>query len=136
MALASAAESGSPPRAWPLVVIGGWSALLFLAGLTVVGAFGSYAGSFYWFTIPFLAASGLCAAAAAAGACWRGGRARVFRIVAPLHALLILPSALAMALWPGGDDGPGMAWQLFIFGGSAVALVLAVVLMAVKRRAG
>jgi len=134
MTLASAAGSGRSPRAWALVVIAGWSACLLLAGLTVVGAFGFYAGSFYWFTVPFLVAAGLCAAGATAGLWSRHLRARLFRIVAPCHALLILPCALGMALWPGGDDGPGMAWTVLIGGGSIVALVLAVSLAVVTRR--
>ena len=100
----------------PLLIVAGWSVCLFLASLTVVGAFGFYAGSFYWFTIPFIAASGMCTATAIVGLCWRARRRVVFWVAAPWHALLILPFAFAMAQWPGGDDGPGMAWMLLIGG--------------------
>jgi hypothetical protein len=113
----------------PLIVIGGWSACLCLASLIVVGAFGFYAGRFYWFTSPFIVASGLCAATAIWGVSSRSQRSAVFWIVAPWQALLFPAFAFAMAQWPGGDDGPGMAWLLPVGGGSALASVLSFALM-------
>jgi len=67
-------------------------------------------------------------------------RVDLFWIVIPLHGLLFLPFHFAITRWPGGDDGPGMAWMLFVGGGSciagALALVLAVigVVITVRRR--
>jgi hypothetical protein len=123
-----------------LVLIGVWSACLFIAGLTFAGAFASDAGSFYWFTLPFLADTAVCVVLCCAGVVIRRTRQTVFWVVAPFHALLFVPFLFAMALWPGGDDGPGLAWLFLIGGGSLIAFFLSGTLMTIvcvlkKRRA-
>lgn len=95
----------------------------------MVGVFQVYPGNFYWFTVPFIAASGSCAVAAVVGLCWRARRSAVFWIVGPCHTALLVPFLFAMVQWPGGDDGPGMAWLFLIGAGSVVAFLLGAALM-------
>ena len=48
-------------------------------------------------------------------------------IVTTLHAILAATYEWAMLQWPGGDDGGGMAWQLFIGVLTAVSVSIAAV---------
>lgn len=115
-----------------LIIIGIWSLCLFLLSLLIVGAFGSlYDGSFYPFTLPFIVLAGTCVAVAVAGLVGKRIRSTMFWIAAPMHGLLFLPFQFAISRWPGGDDGPGMAWLLFVGGGSCIAGVLSLVLIVI-----
>jgi hypothetical protein len=78
----------------------------------ITGILPGYAGSFYWFTIPHLVLLPLSLAAVIADFRLEGRLA--FR-----GALICLGCALptflfAMNQWPGGDDGPGMAWAFVV----------------------
>ena len=95
--------------AWPLSLLV-CTTLLTQSWLayTVTGLFPGYAGSFYWFTVPHLIVLPLSAGLVVAGAVRqrRGTWTASF-----LSVCGILPTWLFAAVsWPGGDDGPGMAW--------------------------
>ncbi len=123
-----------------LIIIAVWSASLFVVSLLVVGVFPFYRGDFFWFTFPFIAASGLCAAIAILGIFQPRRRRAFFRIVTSWHALLFLPVAFAMDLWPPGDHETAVVWLLIIGGGSIVAFALALALIIIvwltERRTG
>jgi hypothetical protein len=126
-----------------LIIAGIWSAVLLFLSLAITGAFGPlYSGSFYPFTLPFIISTAVLVALVIAGLIIKRARAVLFWIVIPLHGLLFLPFHFAITRWPGGDDGPGMAWLCLVGGGSCIAGVLAPVLaitgvvITVRRRKG
>ena len=113
-----------------LIIVGIWSLVLLFISLAIVGALGTlYDGSFYPFTLPFIVWAGLCAILSIIGLVTTRTRSAVFWVVTPLHGLLFLPFRFAIKRWPGGDDGPGMAWAFFVGGGSCIAGLLALVLI-------
>ena len=75
---------------------------------SITGIVGGYAGSFYWFTIPHLLLVPLSAVMVALHAILR----KEGTLTASFLCLscLLLTWLYAGAHWPGGDDGPGMAW--------------------------
>ena len=84
--------------------------LLFHAWMayTVTGILPGYAGSFYWFTIPHLLLLPLSVVAVVLDAV-RHQRATLITALICLSCLL--PTwFFASIQWPGGNDGPGMAW--------------------------
>jgi len=112
-----------------LVIVGVWSVILLLLALTITGAFGDvYAGSFYSFTLPFIIMAATLAVLALAGLLLRPVRGVIFWLAIPLHGFLFVPFLCAIVRWPGGDDGPGMAWLLFVGGGSCIAAISSLVL--------
>ena len=75
---------------------------------TVTGILPGYAGSFYWFTIPHLVLLPLSIVLVVLDSMHR--KRAVF-----IGTFICLPCLLptwyfASSQWPGGDDGPGMAW--------------------------
>jgi len=113
-----------------LVIAGVWSTLLLLLALTITGTFGdAYAGSFYSFTLPFIVMAATVAALSLAGLLLSRARRVLFWLVVPLHGLLFVPFLHAMVRWPGGDDGPGMAWMFFVGVGSLIAGLQSLVLV-------
>ena len=116
-----------------LIVVGIWSAILLFISLAIVGALGPlYDGSFYPFTLPFIVWAGLCTILSIMGLVIKRARSTVFWVVIPLHGLLFLPFRFAIKRWPGGDDGPGMAWAFFVGGGSCIAGLLALVFILIR----
>ena len=78
----------------------------------ITGILPGYAGSFYWFTVPHLTLLPLSLTAIIADS-RLGARATFWRALICLCCAL--PTFLfAMNRWPGGDDGPGMAWAFVI----------------------
>jgi hypothetical protein len=118
-----------------LVIVGVWSTILLLLSLMIVGALGPiYDGSFYPFTLPFIVLAGVCILPPISGLVAKKARPLMFWISIPLHGLLILPFRYALKRWPGGDDGPGLAWGFIIGGGSCVACLIALALLTVGIR--
>jgi hypothetical protein len=107
-----------------LIVLGIWSLLLF--GFSLLLACNAW--RFYVFTLPFIITSGALVGLAATGIIVHRTRTAMFWIAIPLHGLLFLPFYFAMSRWPGGDDGPGLAWMVFVGGGSCIAGALAIIL--------
>ena len=105
-----------------LVIIGVWSGVLLLLSLTFGGC--------YSFALPFILSAGLCVLLVVLGLIWKQLRATAFWVVMPLHGLLFFPYRYAIARWPGGDDGPGMAWLILVGGGSLIAAFLAIMVIA------
>lgn len=113
-----------------LIIVGIWSTVLLFLSLTIVGALGPiYAGSFYPFTLPFIVLAGISILPPIYGLVAKQVRAPMFWIAILLHGLLFLPFYYAIKRWPSGDDGPGMAWLIFIGRGSCIAGVIALVLV-------
>ena len=113
-----------------LIMVAVWSMILLLLSLMIVGAFGPvYSGSFYSFTLPFIFMAGLSFAMAITGIRLKGVTCMMFWITIPLHGALFFPFYFAISRWPGGDDGPGMAWLIVIGGGSCIAALLAAILI-------
>lgn len=100
-----------------------WSLGLFGLALTVTGIFPFYPAECYPFTQPFLIVSLLSSVLSAAGFVIQNRQRIVFIISLCLFASLVVPWWYAMRQWPGGDDGPGMFWMLFVGGGSILALI-------------
>lgn len=81
-----------------------WMAYTITGILPVPG----YAGSFYWFTLPHLVLLPLATAAVAIHAKYRTRAAFVSALIC---LSCLLPTwFFAGSQWPGGDDGPGLAW--------------------------
>lgn len=111
-----------------LIVVGIWSLCLFAVSLLIVGAFGPlYAGSFYPATLLFIIPAGICVIVATVGLAARNARPAAFWLGTSLHGLLFLGFRFAMNRWPGGDDGPGLAWLFVVGAGSSLASFVAVV---------
>ena len=89
--------------------------------LTAVNAFSFlYPGSFYPFTLPAIAIALFCFASSAAGLADAGRRERWFWSVVAVGPFMTVAHGYALYRWPGGDDGPGMFWGLFVGAGSAL----------------
>ena len=84
--------------------------LLLHCGLAYFIAFNAM--GFYWFTLPHLILLPLAIAAVAIHAKSQGTRAFVPSLIC--MACLLPTWFFASSLWPGGDDGPGMAWVVGI----------------------
>ena len=99
---------------------------------TVTGILPGYAGSFYWFTIPHLILLPLSAAVVALDAV----RHRRATFIAALVCLsCLLPTwFFAGSRWPGGDDGPGMAWVYGIGLASLLSTAIGLPLIYVAHR--
>ena len=69
--------------------------------------------TFYPFTLPFILQSTACVICACF-AIFSRHRRLFFWITVALNGLLILAHHYAMSRWPGGDDGPGLAWLLIL----------------------
>jgi hypothetical protein len=87
--------------------------------LWVVGAFdwtGLYSGRFYWGTVPLL--TQLFAAALAGVLARLGPRPRRAGAMLGVSAALLGTSWIswwfAASMWPGGNDGPGLAWVMLV----------------------
>ena len=98
-----------------------WSVFLLLIGLTVAGVFPFYAGSYYWFTLPFLFHAAACSFLSIK--CQIHPSAGLRKIIIWVVRLFPLSWLFAMVQWPGGDDGPGMAWMYFVGGTSILSLI-------------
>jgi hypothetical protein len=108
-----------------LIFITVWSLLLFLLSLAIAGIFPFYPANFYEFTLPFMITS-FSSSLLAAGALFFKERQKIlFAMSLILFALMVVPFGYAVSQWPRGDDGPGMAWQFFIGGGSLLATLVA-----------
>jgi hypothetical protein len=103
-----------------------WSFVLFATSL-LIALNSEY---FYLFTLPFIIDSALIVILAITAGLFDRFAKPLFWTVLCLHGLLFLPFFFAHNRWPGGDDGPGLAWLMLIGSGSFVALILAFVFMA------
>src|SRR5512135_131116 len=113
-----------------LIIIGVWTTVLLFCSLAIVGALGPvYSGSFYPFTLPFIFLAGISLVLSICGLVVRRIRAYIFWFAASSHGLLFLPFYYAIRHWPGGDDGPGLAWGFLIGGGSCIAAIIAIVFL-------
>jgi hypothetical protein len=118
-----------------LIIVAAWSTVLLLVSLMIVGTFPPiYEGNFYPFTGPYIIMSGLIVAMAFWGSAHQQSRKAIFWAAVPLHGLLYLPYRYAINRWPGGDDGPGIAWVFLVGGGSCIAALVAVVLIIIELR--
>lgn len=108
-----------------LIFITIWSLLLFMLSLIISGVFPFYPADFYRFTAPFMITSFICFVLGFCGLLIKTKRRFLFIISLITFGLLILPHLYAILQWPGDDDGPGMAWALFIGGGSLFAMLFA-----------
>ncbi|MES9972375.1 MAG: hypothetical protein ABW092_20270 [Candidatus Thiodiazotropha sp.] len=106
-----------------LFFTGAWSLILFAASLLIA----STANQFYVSTLPFIVTSGLIVILAFIAAQSDRLRRGLYWAVVSMHWLLFVPFFFALNRWPGGDDGPGLAWLLFIGSGSFIAFILAIV---------
>ena len=114
----------------PLVCIG----LLIQTWLayTITGVLPGYAGSFYWFTIPHLI---LLPVSVVAVALYAVKRRNTMFTAALICLSCLLPTwFFASFQWPGGDDGPGMAWVYGIGLVSLLNTAIGVPLIYVARR--
>lgn len=120
-----------------LIIIAAWSGVLLLVSLAIVGAFSPllYEGAiFYSFTKPFIFVSSLLVIAAVTGVFSKRFQHALFWVTAPIHGLLYFPYRFAIDRWPGGDDGPGMAWLFLVGTGSYIAATIATVNIAITAR--
>jgi hypothetical protein len=98
------------------------SILLLLLGLIISGAIPVlYPGSFYWFSIPFLIHA--TASTFLSAKCHFRPSPLLKKKRNGAFWCLPVTAMFPMFLWPGGDDGPGMAW-MFIVGGGSIIIVL------------
>jgi len=89
--------------------------------LLMLGLYVSVAGSFYWFTIPFFVHVVMNILLSVKFYFYPSAELKQKKDW--LFRLLPITAIFPMFLWPGGDDGPGMAWMLFVGGGSLFAVV-------------
>jgi len=76
----------------------------------------------YHSTYPFLALSGIAVLLPMAGLLVKRYRRQYLFATLGLHLILWVPCLYPMGEWPGGDDGPGMAWFWFLGGACLVDL--------------
>ncbi|MBW4057041.1 MAG: hypothetical protein HIU83_16940 [Proteobacteria bacterium] len=102
-----------------------WSLFLFLLGLTISGVIPIlYQGSLYWFAIPFLIHAASCSFLSFQ--CHFNPTADLVKKKNKLFVLLPVSAIFPMLLWPGGDDGPGMAWMFGVGGVSIVSVAVGI----------
>jgi hypothetical protein len=106
-----------------LIFIAIGSLLLFTLSLIITGVFPFYPADFYAFTVPFMIVSFGSFLLALIGILIRKAQKFFFITSLILFALLVAPYAYAISQWPGGDDGPGMAWTIFVGGGAFLAAI-------------
>ena len=107
--------------------------VLFLLGINaflsfqITGILPGYSGSFYWFTVPHLLLVIACCLIVyidyKLGATWSLTLAWIFILVLPVTYWF------AISRWPGGDDGPGLAWALLVGGVSLVSVLVGIPLL-------
>src|SRR4029077_20233708 len=75
----------------------------------------------YWFVWPYLAFAVMTLVAAAVGLIWPVRKRNALYV--SMWSCIIAPllSVFAITRWPGGDDGPGMAWGFFVIPASGLA---------------
>lgn len=119
-----------------LFVLLGLGIVLSAIGYPFTG-FTSYSDG-YWFVWPYIGLTVSCAVAAAAGLKWSAFQRRALWIAESSCFLLPFASWLAISLWPGGDDGPGLGWLFIVIPasmvGGATALVIALVVLVNRSR--
>lgn len=87
-----------------LAAIGLLFLALLLLSLLITGNLGIYDGSYYSFTLPFMALSAGCAILSFLGILIEPARSRFFLLTIVLHALIYPAYRYAMHSGPGGDD--------------------------------
>jgi hypothetical protein len=100
--------------------------------LEVVGILPGYSGSFYWFTTPHLILALLSPVFVIVD----------FKLVARWSVTIASVSMLGLPVtywfaatrWPGGDDGPGIAWALLVGGFSLVTVLAGIPLLLLGHR--
>lgn len=116
----------------PSVLVGAGLLAHWWMACTVTGILPGYAGSFYWFTIPHLVLLPLSAAVVVLDAI---RRERATFITALLCLSCLLPTwFFAASQWPGGDDGPGMAWVYGIGLASLLSVAIGIPLIYIAYR--
>ncbi len=103
-----------------------WSLIILFLALIVIGLFPFYPGSFYWFTIPLITQALVAFGLSSAYSLNRIPSTKMACTVFIIHLLLPATWYFAMSKWPGGNDGPGLAWYYFVGGGSLIASLLGV----------
>ena len=103
------------------------SSVLSFLGFEITGILPPYPGSFYPFTLPFLFQINLIVVVSIFVLTKKSLPLYFFNLVS--FTLLIGSSSFAMTRWPGGDDGPGLAWSFLIGLGTIGTLMLGVVLI-------
>jgi hypothetical protein len=99
---------------------------------SITGILPGYAGSFYWFTIPHLVVLPLSTVSVALDAV---RRKRATFIATLICISCLLPTRFfAGRQWPGGDDGPGIAWVYGIGLASLLSTVVGLPLVCVAHR--
>lgn len=97
-----------------LTVLGIW-----VGGITDIYYAHGYWG--YWFVWPYLVVSLTVTLAATLGLFWPAGRREALYLAMFACILAPLLAVFAVTRWPGGDDGPGMAWMFFVIPASGLA---------------
>lgn len=101
-----------------------------LLSLTAINAFSFvYSGSYYPFAIPTVAIALYCFSLSTLGLVRLVPRKAAFWCAVPMGCLAYLSFIYAMSCWPGGDDGPGMFWGLFVGAGSGLMSLTNTVLL-------
>jgi hypothetical protein len=95
---------------------------------------GNFVGTPYWFTIPHRVLLPLTLAAVVIHAKFRTKTALVIAIVCLSGLLPTSFFPFADNLWPGGDDGPGLAWLFFLGGASLLNIVIGVPMLLLADR--
>lgn len=90
----------------------------------ITGIFPGYSGSFYWFAVPHLVLLPLCIGAIFADILLK--RKITFLIASISLLCLFATYAFALEQWPGGDDGPGMAWAFAVGFASLINVIIGV----------
>jgi len=108
------------------------SFLTLVPSLTAINAFSFiYVGSYYSFALPTVVAAVFCLLFSVLGLSGLLPKRVAFWWAVPAGSLTFLAAAYALSRWPGGDDGPGMFWMLFVGSSSAILSILSVVLLVV-----
>jgi hypothetical protein len=106
------------------------SLVISLLSLTAINAFSFlYAGSYYPFALPTVAIALYCMSLSTLGLVNIVSRSAGFWCVIPIGCSIYLAFLYAMSQWPGGDDGPGMFWALFVGASSGLMSVTNIVLL-------
>jgi len=96
-----------------------WSLNLLYWSIHVASLGGLYI-DFYFFTIPYIIYSFSCFSISLYAILLK--RFEVGKVVSILHSFSIVFFLLAIYHWPGGDDGSGMAWMIYVGFGSILAI--------------
>ena len=86
---------------------------------------------FYYFTLPFIIVVGCLSLISITGFIIERYRFKLLWVISILYLFLPVLCSFALHRWPGGDDGTGFTWGIYIGWWSYLSLILSLLIIIV-----